>query len=146
MSIHTMCLKVYFYHILTQCVPANLLTVLLGGSLSVEIEFACLCFSYESLFIDLSYTDSLLTLHLCLNQSSYIFRNTGCSFFATLLLSNLLVLLINCMKSDRKPLLLLSKCQHSLHMKYVFLILKKLNDLAKVMTSFSHKASITVNK
>ena len=97
-----MCLKVYFYHILTQYVPANLLTVLLGGSLSVEIEFACLCFSYESFFIDLSYTDSLLTLHLCLNQSSYIFRNTGCSFFATLLLSDLLVLLINCMKGDRK--------------------------------------------
>lgn len=60
MSIHTMCLKGYLYHILTQCVPANLLTVLLGGSLNVEIEFACLCFSYGSFFIDLSDTESSL--------------------------------------------------------------------------------------
>ena len=112
------CLKVYLCHIFTQCVPANLLTVLFGVSLNVEIEFACLCFSYESFFIDLS----ILSLHLCLNQSSYIFRNTGCSFFATLLLSELLVLLINCMKGDIKTLLLLSKCQHSLHMKCVFFL------------------------
>lgn len=58
-SIHTICLKVYLYHIFTRHVAANL-TVLLASSLNVEIKFACLCFSYESFFIDLSYTESSL--------------------------------------------------------------------------------------
>lgn len=135
-----MCLKGYLYHILTQCVPANLLTVLLGDSLNVEIEFACLCFSYESFFIEIYLT---LSLHLCPLNCPHIFLgNTGWSFFATLLLSDLLVLLINCMKGDRKASITSFPSVNTLHMKHVFLIIKKLNDLAKVMTSFSHKVSI----
>lgn len=111
-------------------------SILFDSSLNVEIKFACRI-SAMSPFSQMCPT---LNLHFCLQQVVIYFQKCRLQFLRSFAL---LVLLIYCNKGNIKTVTPFRVSTLSSHKMCVFLIPKKLNDIAKVTTSFSHQDSIS---